>query len=409
MERPKPFLWEHDAYNNNYQDCGLTGYTGLDYHTLAQLLVIPAWRAQIGKRGFYKSGLAVMPDDTLIASPVNWLEPKIKVPYPSWAGGKEAWPVRLHKSTDGGKTWQAMEHTPLMGKEGSLTCLEDGVLLFTTESLDGIGYSDDGGKTWEIIDFNTLREDEYQGIGTVRAPIIHPDGTISFMRCVGTGEGHVLPQGYESPKCKAWLIHSTDGGRTWKDRTEIQTWDDSFPLFVEADFARMPDGSILAASRFEWLHPLQGKPLPYPPGKMPNDHAAGHMVLLESTDEGGTWSEPREFSQYSEVQAQLTLLQDSRLLCTYTNYHLPFGVGGVVSYDYGKTWDFEHPLQIALSNASAAGWATTRQLSDGTLVTVYALEPYHIEPKETGPNVCHTVRWELPPKHNVMLLSQNKD
>ena len=78
-----------------------------------------------------------------------------------------------------------MEHTPLMGKEGSLTCLKDGVLLFTTESLDGIGYSDDGGRTWEIIDFKTPREDKYSGIGTVRAPIIHPDGTISFMRCVG--------------------------------------------------------------------------------------------------------------------------------------------------------------------------------------------------------------------------------
>ena len=24
-----PFVWEHDAYSNNYQDCGLTGYTGL--------------------------------------------------------------------------------------------------------------------------------------------------------------------------------------------------------------------------------------------------------------------------------------------------------------------------------------------------------------------------------------------
>jgi len=42
------------------------------------------------------------------------------------------------------------------------------------------------------------------------------------------------------------------------------------------------------------------------------------------------------------------------------------------------------------------GWAATRQLSDGTLVTIYALEPYHIEPKENGRNVCHTVRWHVP-------------
>jgi len=399
MERPEPFKWEHDAYNNNYNDCGLTGYTGLDYHKVAQLSEIPAWRAQIGRRGFYKAGFAVMGDDTLIASPVNMIEPKVKTPFETGCCDT-TWPVRLHKSTDGGRSWQPMEHTPLVGKEGSLTCLDNGVLLFTSESLDGVCFSDDGGKTWEAVNFNTERDDEYQVIGPIRAPIIHPDGTISFMRCIGTWEGVQTPQDYESPKCRAWLIHSTDGGRTWKDRTEVQTWDDPFTLFCEADFERMPDGRILCASRFEWLHPLKGKPTPYPPGKMPNDHAAGHMVLTESQDEGRTWSEPREFLQYSEVHGQLTVLKDSRLLCTYTNYHLPFGAGGVVSYDYGKTWDFEHPLQLAISNGNGSAWPTTKQLSDGTLVTVYAMFPYHIEPPETGRTVCHSVRWELPETHH---------
>ena len=396
MNKPdEPFAWEHDAYNNNYEDGGLTGYTGLDYHTVAQLSVMPAWRAQIGQRGFYKSGLAAMPDDTLIASPIDSLAPKIKVPFPAGPWGVEAFPVCLHKSTDGGRSWQPMEHAPLMGKEGSLTCLENGALLFTTECLDGVGYSDDGGKTWDLIDFKTPCEDQYQCVGAMRAPIRHADGSISLMRCIGTMEGQA-PQGHRSPKCRAWLAHSTDGGRTWNDRTEVQTWDDSFHMFIEADFATMPDGRILAATRFEWLHPMEGKPLPYPPGKMPNDHAAGHMVLMESTDEGRTWTEPREFLQYSEVQGQLTLLDDGRLLCSYTNYHLPFGVGGVISNDYGRTWDFDHPLQLALSNGHAAGWTTTRQLSDGALVTVYALQPYHIEPAETGTTVCHSVRWQLP-------------
>ncbi len=78
--------------------------------------------------------------------------------------------------------------------------------------------------------------------------------------------------------------------------------------------------------------------------------------------------------------------------------HLPFGVSGVLSHDYGRTWDFEHPLQLALSNATCTGWATTRELPDGALVTIYALEPYHLEPSENGRTVCHTVRWELPPQ-----------
>ncbi len=83
-------------------------------------------------------------------------------------------------------------------------------------------------------------------------------------------------------------------------------------------------------------------------------------------------------------------------VCRQFNASPQFGVGGVFSPDYGRTWDFEHPLQLALSNGHAAGWATTRQLSDGTLVTIHALEPYHIEPAENGRNVCHTVRWNLP-------------
>ena len=395
IDKPdKPFPWEHEAYDNNYQDCGLTGYTGLDYHTVSQLSTMPAWRAQVGKRGFYKAGLAVMADGSLIASPVDMLSPRVKPPFSSGLV-ESTWPVRLHKSCDGGRSWQPMEHTPLVGKEGSLTCLESGVLLFTSESLDGVAWSDDGGATWEHVNFDTPRDDEYQAVFPVRAPIVHPDGSVSFVRSVGTMEGRA-PEGYRSPPARGWLVHSADDGRTWDDRTEIEVWDDSFPLFAEADFERLPDGRILASSRFEWLHPLQGKPLPYPPGAMPNDHAAGHMVLVESDDEGRTWSAPREFLQYSEVQGQLAMLRDGRLLCTYTNYHLPFGVGAVVSYDCGRTWDFEHPMQLAISNAAPAGWATTRQLADGTLVTIYALTPYHVEPAETGTTVCHTVRWELP-------------
>ena len=390
----KPFKWQHDAFNNNYNGCGLTGFTGFDYHTVWQKSVMPAWRAQVGNRGFYKAGMCVLQDGSLLASPVDDLGPRVESPFPCHPGVKIS-PVKLHKSTDGGKSWQAIEHTELGGKEGSLTCLDNGVILFTSESLDGVCVCEDGGKTWQAVDFKTHKDEPYQVIGSMRAPIVHPDGTISFMRCVGTAEG-VDTKGSKAPKNRAWLVHSTDGGKTWNDRTEIQTWDDTFPLFIEADFERMPDGTILCATRLEWLHPLKGKALPYPPGKMPNNHSSGHIVLTQSSDEGKTWSEPREFLQYSEVHAQLTLLQDGRLLCTYCNYHLPFGTAAVVSEDYGKTWDLEHPMQLSISPPIGSAWPTTRQLADGTLVTIYAMSPYNIEPPETGRTVVHTVRWELP-------------
>jgi len=126
--------------------------------------------------------------------------------------------------------------------------------------------------------------------------------------------------------------YSGDGGRTWPEREEIETWDHYYHMFTEGEFLNLPDGRVLALSRMEYLHPISGTQPPWPPDSLPNDHAAGHMVIFESTDGGRHWSGPRDFLNYSEVQG---------------------------------------------------------------LVTVYALEPYHLEPAESGTTVFQCVRWAL--------------
>lgn len=399
MKKTLAFQWEHQAFDNNYKDMGCTGYTGWDAHRVVQNRILPAWRAQVGPRGMYKAGLAVLPDGRLLASPVSMLAPKVKSPFPTGCVDL-TYPVQMYESSDSGTSWHPYEHTPLVGKEGSLHCLPNGLLLFTSESLDGVCVSEDQGRTWVAHPFESPRQSKFEIVAPTRSPIVHGDGTLSFMRCVGTSE-ESWSQVKNPDHCRAWLIHSTDGGRTWKDRTDVKMdWDDPFPLFFESDFARLPDGRILAASRFEWNQVLEGKPLPYPPGSMPNDHSAGHMVLVESTDEGRSWSAPREFLNYSEVQGQLTLLRSGQLLCTYTIYHHPFGVAAVVSNDHGKTWDHDHPFQLAWSNGGSTGWATTRQLNNDQLITIHALEPYDIEPVLSGRTVCHSVRWMLPSECN---------
>ncbi len=377
-DRALKLKWDHDPLV--YHDCGLTGYTGTDPDKVMAVSMMPAKRIQIGPRGLYKGALAELPNGDLVVCPCDGLTP--------------SWPIRIYKSSDGGFTWSPIEHTPLFGKEPGLTCLANGNLLLTMEHKDAsVACSSDGGHTWKVTHMRDMLPDlpNSGGITTVRTPLQFSDGRTTLVRCWAHYEGL-----YDAPRSRVFLFHSYDFGMTWSEIEEIPTWDDSFGMFCEADFLQLPNGTILSTSRFEFDHPISGAQPPWPPNSVPNDHAAGHMVLIESSDGGTTWVGPRDFLNYSEVQGQLTLLKDGRILCSYTNYHLPFGACAVVSNDLGKTWDFEHPYQLAISNSVCTGWATTRQLSDGHLLTVYASEPYHLEPMESGRYVFQCVHWNVP-------------
>ena len=330
-----------------------------------QITSLKAVRTQIGWRGLYKGSLAVLEDGSLITAVCEWEK-------------TGSWPVHIFRSFDNGRSWQQAEYTPpLFGKEPGLTLLKTGGLLLTLENSDDtVAYSDDRGKSWIV----TSMKPEGENTRTVRSPIEHADGSVSLLR---------------SKRGKAWLYHSSDFGRTWDGYEEIETWDSYYSLFNEADYLRLPDGRILASSRFSGRYPIKGTEPPWPVGSVNNDHASGHMVLLESEDDGCTWKGPRDFLSYSEVQAQLTLLADGRILCTYTNYHLPFGIAAVLSSDMGKTWNYENKYQLAISNGICTGWPTTRQLADGSLLTVYALEPYHLESEDKPGTEFQCVRWQL--------------
>ena len=131
--QPTDFRWDHDPLV--YHTCGLTGYTGLDPHTVMQMSILPASRTQIGPRGLYKGTLAVLPNGDLIATPADQLE--------------QGWPIRVFKSSDKALTWNQIGHTPIFGKEACLTSFGDGSLLLTVEGREGrVYHSGDGGHTW---------------------------------------------------------------------------------------------------------------------------------------------------------------------------------------------------------------------------------------------------------------------
>ena len=293
---------------------------------------------------------------------------------------KKKFDIFVYASSNNGESWEMIGETPLSGKEPSLTALPDGsVVLSAQKGYFGPGTkykeeinlarSPDGGRTWET---SVLPGSDYP-----RNMIVEADGSLLFVRAAKfdwtrANEG--------SPNFQ--LCRSQDGSKTWSFSESVINWDEK-RRFGEVSAIRLRDGRLLAAIRS-----LQkGAPV----GDM---HGFGITLLTESSDDGKTWSNPRAISRTAEVHTYLTELTDGRLLATYSNYHLPFGVYAIVSSDGGQTWDHDHPVQLALSSLNQVGWPVTLQLDDGSLVTAYALTAYLKQPPDMF--VTETVHWRLP-------------
>ena len=355
------------GYDYDQYTTALTGFTGQDLQRVGFVQWKPAVRTRVGPRGNYKSGFARLPDGTLILAICrdnNDSDPT-----------QRRFHISVHESRNVGLTWQEIGQTPLFGKEPALAALPDGTLLLTAQG----GYfgpgarqdeyplarSEDGGRTWDVS--------VHQGHDYPRNFVVEPDGTVLI---VTAAKPDWYNEGGGSPNLR--LERSWDGGRAWDHSEGVIAWD--WPGFGEVAAIRLTDGRLLAVLR---------RQIPGTRGEGFED-----TVLTESTDDGATWSAPRPLTTTAQVQAYLTELHDGRLLCTYSNYHVPFGVSAVMSNDGGKTWDGDHTIRLSTSNGFYVGWAVTLQLPDHDLITSYAATTYAEQPPDRF--TAEVVRWRLP-------------
>jgi len=121
------------------------------------------------------------------------------------------------------------------------------------------------------------------------------------------------------------------------------------------------------------------------------------MWVAYSHDDGESWSRPEATNLWG-YPADLTLLSDGRMLCTYGYRRGTYGVRGVISPD-GLSWDVANEFIIregAIPPRSATrdfyhiGYPHSVQLNDGTIFSVdhaFTDEPYM--------QYVVGVRWEL--------------
>ena len=352
-------------YDYGKYPTALTGYTGQDRQRVASVHWRHAVRTRVGPRGNYKAGLTQLPNGSLLAAVCR--DNKKTEPTERY------FDILVYASNDQGLTWKEVGKSPLYGKEPCLTTLPDDSILLTAQ----LGYfgpaenapawvkkghmpvsrSEDGGKTWETV--------MIPGATYPRSVIVEPDGNLLMIR--------------EGKEPNLQLCRSKDGGRTWEFSEGLVDWNAN-TWYGEVSAIRLKSGRLLAALRRQ----------------IPGTHGEGFedTYLTESTDGGEHWAKPWPLANPAEVHVYLTQLHDGRVLATYSNYHLPWGVYAIVSEDQGRSWDLDHPIQLALSADIYVGWPVTLQLQDNSLITSYAITAYLKEPPKT--TATEVVRWNMP-------------
>jgi len=312
---------------------------------------VPAERIAIGPG--YKPSMARMRDGQLVMVALFGEQHEGKLR--EWTG--------LWRSNDDGQSWTVWERVGgLIGREQWLTCTSDGTLFATCHLLandynnkDGkthsyIHRSADGGRSWQRTRIAGDRFDPQAYTMCSRNVVELPGGRL----LLGVGLN-------ESPGRVAYLWISKDQGQTWQSSDlvklgpypgkEYNNWD----CFFTEDFTYLTtSGKLLHWIRCgppSPMHPMNdGRPV------VSGDDSIDRTMWCDSSDDGLTWSDMRDFGEYGRMYPGVQRLEDGRLLMTYTQRSLiyPIGLRALISYDDGESWDFDHD-QIVIEGKTPWG------------------------------------------------------
>lgn len=304
-------------------------------------------------------------------------------------------------------------------RSDSFGILRDGTLLWAfLQAADGCGVagleaecyvirSQDGGRSWQ----GPFRVDKapFPSIGNSSNRMTElPDGTVLWPQRLGAASTRAkeirqaaersLQPWTETPFTATYVLRSTDGGRSWGQRTPLPDW--SF----ETTLLRLHSGRLIAAIRYQpsfWSAEMMEEQL----RERPSLHEDGfqpskRVYLADSEDAGHSWTRFRPVSRtpngptdlaLGQAHGELSQLSDGTLILT-TDHRYPRHEAGVlarISHDEGRTWSAEvYHLTVAGGTVLGSsikgygtGYASSVVLEDDTIVTM------------TGAGTC--LRWRV--------------
>jgi sialidase-1 len=282
-----------------------------------------------------------------------------------------AWPCTYHVGSDTPSIVQLSDGTLILNffqwafveQRGILEDLGPQERPRATRTPDSVGLvtSTDNGHTWgEGYRANIAPMRWGQPIDEV---LEMPDGTL-LMAC----HGHLFSRAWMEvdnlhEHARSFLLRSDNRGLDWEYYSTIAYDPATIISFDETSLARTVDGTLVAMIRT--MHGAR------------NRHQ--HLWLTYSTNDGESWSRPEPTNLWG-YPADLTPLQDGRMLCTYGYRREPYGIRGCISPD-GIHWDVANEFIIASAQTAPRsaepelyyhiGYPTTIQLADSSLLTFY--------------------------------------
>lgn len=323
---------------------------------------------------------------------------------PGWTDEQETEPPQLHRSL-------VVSH---QGYFPVALRLQDGRIAIVLRGGDGhvglkgrldIVFSADEGQTWTTptVVVDTPVDDRNPAFGQAA------DGTlvVAYWQYANFDEQGRPYRPMRTNLVSTWVTRSTDGGATWSQPVPIDveeiTWGSPFGRMLT-----LSDGAMLMAiyggavrttadpspitpqvghiykstnhgqtwQRLSTLGPRCAEPalVRLASGKLlaaVRTSDSGGVALLQSADEGRSWSTPTRLTPDQVHPADLLLLPDGRVLMTVGYRVGPFGVRALIGDPEGG---FDWQSRLLLENdlmSRDCGYPSTVVLNDGSLLTVY--------------------------------------
>lgn len=352
------------------------GFDSVDMHEVWVTQQQPAVRVKLEMAG--KPQAAQLDDGTIIAA--GFIEPPVH---------KQS-RCTVQYSRDNARTFGTPVVLEMPGRCGGFRALKNGTLILG--HTGGISRSTDRGKSWSTWEFpkNIVPGTGRLGLGECHGPIELEDGALAVHLYRGVG----------NYKWHAYLIRSTDNGKTWGDPTQVPTRTDSDEISYEYlpglkrifGVTRSSAAQIRRVKEFADLVP-GGKNAPL------GSEAGDAAFQFYSDDAGRTWTDPipTGLGVLQAAGAYPMKLADGRMLLLYGHRQFPYGTQVVGSRDNGKTWALDQPIILSWHSWSGyCGHPRSVQLQDGTILTGYYT--HRIDNPGDGP--VDPGRGAPPPHHN---------